>query len=587
MGIPDPIDKSTNHSLTFTHPLVDKLRAQQSNTNRNPDLRLMSSFRISGKLIDIHDRRIVPANIVVENGIVAAIEATADAPDRFICPGFIDAHVHIESSMLPPSEFARLAVPHGTVATVSDPHEIANVCGIAGVEWMIANAKTTPLKVHFGAPSCVPATGFETAGATLDAAAVDTLLGLPDIWYLSEMMNYPGVLNGDAEVLAKIEAAKRQGLPVDGHAPGLRGVLAAQYAAAGISTDHECSTLPEALDKIDAGMQILIREGSAARNYEALHPLLAQAPERVMFCSDDKHPDDLVLGHINSLVTHSLQLGYDLFDVLRAASLNPVVHYKLPVGLLRIGDPADFIVVPDLESWKPESVFIGGVLVAEHGKARFDAPLPEPINQFECDPVSAVDLIVAGSGESAEVRIILAEDGQLLTGEGHAQLRIEAGVIQADVAGDVLKIVVVNRYQRGIPPAVAFISGFGLRTGAIASTVAHDCHNIIAVGADDESIARAINAIVAARGGIAVTDGSGRSDVLPLPVAGLISLEGGAPTAAAYSRLSASAKALGSGLQAPFMTLSFMALLVIPSLKLSDRGLFSAEGFDFVPVVKG
>lgn len=545
----------------------------------------MPSFQLTGRLVDIHQRRIYPASISVENGIIVAIDELADAPLRYITPGFVDAHVHIESSMLPPSDFARLAVPHGTVATVSDPHEIANVCGIPGVEWMIGNAKTVPLKVAFGAPSCVPATGFETAGATIDPASVDALLANPDVLYLTEMMNYPGVLNADPEVMAKIDAAKRHGLPVDGHAPGLRGVLAGQYAAAGISTDHECSTLPEALDKIGAGMHILIREGSAARNYEALHPLLERFPERVMFCSDDKHPDDLVLGHVNRLVARSLELGYDLFDVLRAASLNPVVHYRLLVGLLRVGDPADFLVFPELETWNPETVYIDGFPAALFGKPSFDAPVPSAINQFNRGRISSGALQIAAEGDRVFVRVIEAEDGQLLTGEGRAELAVEAGFVQSSFESDVLKLVVINRYDPDAEPAIAFIRGFGIRNGAIASTVAHDCHNIIAVGADDDSIAAAINAIIEAHGGIAVVTPGMAVDVLPLPVAGLMSLEGAEATAAAYSRLSAAAKALGSPLQAPFMTLSFMALLVIPGLKLSDRGLFSAVPFDFVAVI--
>ncbi len=546
----------------------------------------MSSFRVLGQLVDIHSRRIYPAAIAVEDGVITSVDELQEAPLRYIVPGFVDAHVHIESSMLPPSEFARLAVPHGTVAVISDPHEIANVCGIEGVEWMIANAKTTPLKVFFGAPSCVPATSFETAGATLDSHAVDALLARPDIWYLSEMMNYPGVLNGDPEVLAKIEAAKRHGLPVDGHAPGLRGVLAGQYAAAGISTDHECSTLPEALDKIDAGMHILVREGSAARNYEALHQLLDRFPARVMFCSDDKHPDDLAIGHINELVARSLMLGHDLFDVLHAACRNPVAHYRLPVGLLRAGDPADFLVLPDLVSWKPDEVYIGGMLAARQGAPAFGAGTPEPVNRFEPGLVAAADLGIAAEGDEVSVRVIVAEEGQLLTGEGSAALPVVDGRIIPHAESGVLKLVVVNRYDPRAVPAVAFIKGFGLERGAIASTVAHDCHNIIAVGADDASIAAAVNAIVEAKGGISVAAGPGEADTLPLPVAGLMSLAGAEATAREYSRLSAAARALGSGLQAPFMTLSFMALLVIPSLKLSDLGLFCGREFDFVPVVR-
>jgi adenine deaminase len=329
----------------------------------------MKAFSVSGKLVDLFGRTTYPARVTVEQGRVAGIDKKRSAPDQYILPGFIDAHIHIESSMLLPVAFAEIAVIHGTVATVSDPHEIANVCGMEGVQYMIDNSKLTPFKFFFGAPSCVPATAFETAGAALDARAVTKLLRNPDIWYLSEMMNYPGVLHKDAEVMAKIRAAKKVGKPVDGHAPGLKGAIAAQYAAAGISTDHECFTLEEALDKVAAGMHILIREGSAAKNYEALHELLRLHPERVMFCSDDKHPDDLLLHHINKLVTRSLTKGYDLYNVLRAACINPILHYNMPVGMLRVGDPADFIVVCDLKKLKIQQTYIAGQLVAEQGRS--------------------------------------------------------------------------------------------------------------------------------------------------------------------------------------------------------------------------
>lgn len=542
----------------------------------------MTSFSVAGQLIDLHHRRIFPAEICVEKGILKSIAEVNDAPQQYILPGFIDAHVHIESSMLTPAHFAQMAAVHGTVATVSDPHEIANVCGAQGVQWMIDNAKTVPFKCFFGAPSCVPATAFETAGATLDAKAVEGLLASPDIWYLAEMMNYPGVLHRDAEVAAKIAAAQRHRKPVDGHAPGLRGSAAKQYAAAGISTDHECAGLDEALEKIAAGMYILIREGSAAKNFEALHPLLASCPEHVMFCSDDKHPDDLLLGHINELVRRALAAGHDLYHVLRAACVNPVLHYGLPVGLLREGDAADFIILPDLESWQPSRTYIGGRLVAEHGRCLFQAAPTKPINQFRAQKRKVADFHLPIPETAAVIRVIVAHDGELVTSAETVPARSSTEL----AADDVLTLVVLNRYEQAAAPAIAFIKGFGFRAGAIASTVAHDCHNIIAVGVDDASICAAINAVIDAQGGVAVAASADDVQCLPLPIAGLMSDRDGSQVAEAYASLSQKAKDLGSRLSAPFMTLSFMALLVIPALKLSDKGLFDGSAFQFVPLAE-
>ena len=532
--------------------------------------------------MDVFERRIYPATVSVEGGVIVAIEEQAEAPDQFIMPGFVDAHIHIESSMLLPAAFAQAAVVHGTVATVSDPHEIANVCGVAGVEYMIANSRLTPFKFFFGAPSCVPATGFETAGATLDSNAVAALLQRDDIWYLSEMMNYPGVVNKDPEVMAKIAAAKKAGKPVDGHAPGLKGEAAAAYIAAGISTDHECFTLDEALEKINGGMHILIREGSAAKNYNALHQLLHLHPERVMFCSDDKHPDELVLHHINRLVCRSVELGYDLFDVLRASSVNPVLHYQLPVGLLRVGDPADFILVNDMHDFKVLQTYIGGLLVSEHGESLLPYEEAEPINNFKALPKNPEDFQVRAMSKVPVIRVIDAIEGQLVTNELHVPAKVEHGYIVSDLDNDILKLTVVNRYDPAAAPTVAFIKNFGLQHGAIASTIGHDCHNIIAVGVDDNSICEAVNALIDCEGGIAVVDGKGSLSLLPLPVAGLMSTRNAWSVAAAYTEVDKKAKELGTTLHAPFMTLSFMALLVIPSLKLSDKGLFDGNVFSFV-----
>ncbi len=543
----------------------------------------MQSFTITGQLVDLFKRQIYPAEITISNKRIIAIKEIAEATEQYLLPGFIDAHVHIESSMLVPTEFARLAVVHGTVATISDPHEIANVNGKDGISYMINNSKQMPFKIFFGAPSCVPATFFETAGAELNAASITELLQSPDIWYLSEMMNYPGVLNKDPEVMTKIAAAKEISKPVDGHAPGLKGEAAKAYASAGISTDHECFTLEEALDKVNAGMHIIIREGSAAKNFEALAEIIKLHPDKVMFCSDDKHPDELILGHINELVKRALKKGYDLFDVLRAACINPVSHYNLPVGLLRENDPADFIVVNNLQELTVLKTYIDGKLVAENGKTLLPHLQTEIINNFNTHLKSETEFAVKSSG-AKEIRVIEAIEGQLVTNPLHLPAKIEDSYIVSDTGQDVLKITVVNRYQNNVPAATAFIKNFGLKHGALASTVAHDCHNIIAVGADDASICAAINKLIECKGGIAVAENKDNVIYMPLPIAGLMSGDDGYNVAEQYARIDKKAKELGTTLRAPFMTLSFMALLVIPSLKLSDKGLFDGSKFEFTTV---
>jgi adenine deaminase len=536
------------------------------------------SVRERGFVVDLFARRIFPAELSVHQGrIQAIVPMEAQQVERvYLLPGFVDAHVHVESSLLPPPEFARLATVHGTVATVSDPHEIANVLGIEGVRYMMRTGQQVPFKFCFGAPSCVPATRFESAGAELSADDIRTLF-TEGITYLSEMMNFPGVLSGEPDVLAKLAVARAMGRPIDGHAPGLRGEQVRQYAAAGITTDHECTELEEALEKIAAGMKILIREGSAARNFDALHPLLRLHPESCMFCTDDQHPDLLVQGHINELVRRAVALGYDLFDVLRAASLHPVQHYGLPVGLLRVGDPADFIVVEDLTDFRVLRTYINGELVASEGKPLLEHRSVECPNQFRARPKRVEEFRLPAQGTRA--RVIEAYDGQLLTGELLLPVRTHDGEVLPDPEQDILKLTVVNRYADA-PPAVALIRGFGLRRGALASSVAHDSHNVIAVGASDEELCRAVNAVIEHRGGLAVVEGE-EVLVLPLPIAGLMSPEDGYTVARLYTALDQRAKQLGSPLRAPLMTLSFMALLVIPALKLSDRGLFDGRSFRF------
>ena len=535
-------------------------------------------MQIQGQIIDIKNRRIYAGEITVKNKKIISIIEKNHNVKNYIMPGFIDAHIHIESSMLVPSEFAKIAVLHGTVGTISDPHEIANVLGTAGVYYMIENSKKVPLKFHFGAPSCVPATSFESAGAIIDSDGIKELLASPDIYYLAEMMNYPGVLLNDEEVLKKIQWAKHFNKPVDGHAPGLRGEAVKKYISAGISTDHECFTFEEAEEKLSLGMKVIIREGSAAKNFEALIDLLPKNFENMMFCSDDKHPDDLIISHINSLCARAVAKGIDVFKVLQAACVNPVNHYKIDVGLLKVNDPADFIVVEDLVDFKVKQTYINGELVAEDGES-FIKHIPfETPNNFNITSKEISDFEVSGSG--SKIRVIEALEGQLITNEIHHQSLIVDGEIVSDTENDILKMAVVNRYQ-DTKPAIAFIKNFGLKKGAIASSVAHDCHNIVVVGTSDEEICNAVNLIIKNTGGVCAVNGS-ESKMLPLPVAGIMSDKNGWETGKLYQEIDAMAKELGSNLKAPFMTLSFMALLVIPDLKLSDKGLFSGNSFSFV-----
>lgn len=539
-----------------------------------------NSFTIGGQIVDLVNSRIFSGVVIVEDGKIKKIEEQPVGNTRYIMPGFVDAHVHIESSMLVPSEFARLATSHGTVATVSDPHEIANVLGKGGVRFMIENGKKVPFKFFFGAPSCVPSTAFETSGFTLDSNDIEELMASPDIYYLSEVMNYPGVINEDPELMRKIDAAKKYHKPIDGHAPAVTGIDLQKYIGAGITTDHECFTLAGALEKISLGMKILIREGSAAKNFEALIPLMATHPDKLMFCSDDKHPDELDDGHIDVLVRRAIDLGYDVIDVLKAASLNAVRHYNLPVGMLQQGDDADFIVVDDLRNPIARQTYIRGELVAENGASNFKYVETETPNIFERPFLYSQDLFVPDKGK--KIKVIECFDGQIITKSILADPKVADGGIVSDVENDILKMVVVNRYQP-YTPAVAFIKGFGLKRGALASSVAHDSHNLVAVGVTDSDILHAVNLLIEHKGGVTAYCGTEKVAV-PLPVAGLMSNEDGFEVAQAYKNADALAKRLGSTLFAPFMTLAFMALLVIPELKLSDRGLFDVTKFELTSV---
>lgn len=532
---------------------------------------------VAGNIVDVIAGTIRPGTLFIDQGKIASISYGEVESNQYIIPGFIDAHVHVESSMLVPSEFARLAVVHGTVATISDPHEIGNVLGKEGVRFMLENGKMVPFKFYFGAPSCVPATVFETAGAVIDAQDIAEILSWENVNYLAEMMNYPGVLNRDPMVMEKIKIAQEMGKVIDGHLPGIGGEQAKSYIEAGISTDHECFGLQEALDKLKYGMKIIIREGSAAKNFEALWTLIDRFPDRVMFCSDDKHPNDLVVGHINLLAKRAIEKGCDLMNVLRICSRNVVEHYSMNVGLLQPNDPADFCVVTDLSNFEVTQTYIDGKLVAENGVSLIQREFVSPINHFDCQPVKEAQLQIKAQG--TRVKAICVENGQLITKKQVFELQSENGYLKTDLQQDVLKMVVLNRYQVS-EPALCFTHNFGLKKGAIASCVAHDSHNIIAVGTNDADLVAAINLLIQEKGGVSLAHGDTKL-VVGLPVAGIMSNQDGYKVAEEYAALDAEAKKLGSTLEAPYMTLSFCALLVIPELKLSDLGLFDGTTFSF------
>ena len=539
-------------------------------------------MKISGKIVDIHNRKIFGGEIEIVGKKIGGIIEKENIPDVYIMPGLIDAHIHIESSMITPGSFATAAVSRGTIGSVSDPHEIANVLGIEGINYMIEDGKKIPFRFYFGAPSCVPATEFESGGATLGPDEIQNLLLSDEIKYLAEMMNFPGVISGNREVLKKIEIARKLNKPVDGHAPGLTGEDLRKYIRSGITTDHECNSLEEALEKISLGMKVIIREGSAGRNLNALKDLYRLNPGMIMLSSDDIHPEMLQKRHLDKLISFLVNDGYDLFDIIRSATLNPVVHYNLDAGLLRTGDNADFIIVDDPAEMNVLETWINGEKVFDHGKVLFEYKSGPPINNFHCSRINRNELTVKNKG--TEIRIITAFDGDLFTKE----IIHETGNsknYETDITEDILKIIVKDRY-RDAPPAVAFIKGFGLKKGAFASSVAHDSHNIIAIGVKDDDIVTVVNEIVRLKGGLAVTDGEKISS-LQLNVAGIMSDRSCSDVAAQYEKLSDIVKDLGSSMSAPFMTLSFMALLVIPELKLSDRGLFDVRSFCHVPLFMG
>jgi adenine deaminase len=534
---------------------------------------------IRGNLLNFSTEEIYGAEIQIQNGKISCVKPVKEDFNNLILPGFIDAHIHIESSMLTPSRFAEAVVPHGTTSVISDPHEIANVMGLEGIEYMNRDASSVPLKVLMTVPSCVPATKFETSGAVISQFEVEKLLKKENMVALGEMMNFPGVIHEDPVVMAKLDAAKRIGKPIDGHSPLLSGYELCKYIAAGISTDHECSNLQEVLEKRRLGMKIMLREGSSARN---LKDLAASGGDFIV--SDDKHPGDLLKGHIDVMVRKAIEYGIDPFEAVKMVTINPAEHYNLGTGTIYPGKAADIIVVNNMKDMNVERVFIDGNLVAKEGKCLFIVkPLKLP-NTFSLKPKKPSDFNVKSSNPTEIVRVIDVVEDQIVTKESSAILDTVKGNLEADLDNDILKISVVERYGFG-RISNAFIKGFGLKNGAIATSIAHDSHNILSVGTNSKDIAIAVNTVLRNNGGlVAVFNDDCYS--LKLPLAGLMSIKPASEVSSDLNMLHRVVKNMGSKLQSPFMTLSFMALLVIPALKISDQGLFDVEKFDFVDLKK-
>ena len=551
--------------------------------------------KIKGHIVDVVRREIYDGELVIEGEKIVEVKR-CELPERekpwpYLMPGFIDGHVHIESSMIVPHKFARIAVSHGTIGVIADPHEIGNVLGVEGVNYMIRSGREAHFNFLFGAPSCVPAVGgdIETCGKVIDVKDTEALMARDDIGFLGEMMNYPGVLADDKEVMAKIKAALRNGKPVDGHAPGLTGHQRDRYAAAGITTDHECSTLDEGRSCIKAGMKVIIREGSAAKDYQLLSPLIKESPNMVMFCTDDCHPDDFVRGHINLIVKRALADGYDLWDVLQAACVNAQKHYKQMWGLLQVGDPATFITVDRISPhFRVESTVIRGKEVFNYNASLpsdqsnkddhiLDLNFP---NNFVAVPITADDIdIDLKPGDT--VHIIHASDGSLVTQHDEVELTGNPLFDSRYPWTAVQKIVVYNRYVPGAKPVVGLVRGFDISEGAIAGSVAHDCHNIVAIGSSDEYLVKAINRIVEMRGGQVVVSPDEMLDI-PLPIAGLMAPMSGYEIAFRTLCIQDMVKKIGCKMTSPFITMAFMCLPVIPDIKITDRHLMDTKTFSAI-----
>ncbi len=540
----------------------------------------MSGTVVEGQLVDVVNGKIVPSRVVMEGGKFTEIVTLPEAPNRYLLPGFIDSHIHIESSQLCPSRFAEAAVPHGTTAVISDPHEIANVLGMKGVELMLEDSAKVPLRTFLTAPSCVPATQYERSGATIGVAEIESMLKDQRFVGLGEVMDVQGVLNDDPRIISKIKAAKAFWKGIDGHCPGLVGKDLVKYINAGMRTDHESLTSDEAEEKYFLGMWIQVREGSASRDLRSLMPF-AKAHE-CMLVSDDLRAKDLVNGHLDVLLRKAVALGMPPMHAIRAVTAWPAWHYNLPGGSVAVGRTADLVIVEDLRNFKVLQVFIEGKLVAEDGVPLFLAePRTNGLGILPRDLV-ADDLLLPAEGERASVRVIEAVPDRIESGSLVTELPVREGCVRAMPEQDVLHLALVNRYvdER---PVLGFIKGFGLKRGAMATSVAHDSHHILAVGASVDDMAKAINA-VSRSGGYAVCDDNVIS-ALPLEVAGLMSTSPARVVAQKENDLVELLASMGCKLPAPFMTLSFQSLLVVPELKIGDRGLFDTRRMEVVPAI--
>ena len=564
-------------------------------------------------MLDVITDSIYPARISVEGGFFKEIVTIVINDDSeldisgIILPGFIDSHIHIESTMLTPAQFAKLAVRFGTTSVVCDPHEIANVAGTDGIDFMIENSKSVPFNFYFSIPSCVPATCFETSGAILDSETIGELLKKDEAVALGEMMNFPGVINGDGEVLAKLEKAKELGKPIDGHAPLLSGKDLDKYIAEHISTDHECSNFAEAIEKKEKGMKIMVREGSSAKNMEALfdfsdrldywknHESFGKMPNEVLekrihlpifdfIVSDDKHTTDLIKGHLNESIKKAIDLEISPISAIEMVTVNPSTHYNLNTGAIVKGMQADYVIVDNLNDLNILKTYVAGKCVFDGENVLFDVEETEFKNTFDVSKKESEDFEISCDEPSADVNVIRCFNGELITEAESATLETKKGFVQPDLEEDILKIAVVERYG-GNSIANGFITGFNLKKGAIASSVAHDSHNIVVVGTNSEDMANAVNCLIDNEGGFAIVDGD-FEDSLALPIAGLMTNEDSHEVAEKLEKLHKTAADFGCKLDSPFMTMSFMALLVIPAIKISDKGLFDCINFEFIDVIK-
>ncbi len=534
---------------------------------------------IKGNLVDVVKDKMYPATVYIENGIIAKVEENNESYSTYILPGIIDSHIHIESTLLTPEHYAREAVRHGVIGAVADPHEIANVLGTKGVDFMIENGNRTPFYFWFGAPSCVPSTPLEPAGAKLGPEEIEELLSRKDVHFLAEMMDYPGVIGSEKEVMSKIASANKHGKPIDGHAPMMSSSDVKQYAAAGISTDHECTTVEEAIEKMSLGMKVLIREGSAARNFDALHPIIASHPRQVMFCCDDMPAETLLEDYLPGSIRKAIGYGYNPLDVIRCASMNVAKHYAIPAGMLQEGDSADFIEIDSLSTFNILKTVIKGNVVFDQNEA---APSPldstvEVINRFDCEKISIEEIQVKATGK--RIKVIDCVCGDLLTETHLSTPKTENGYIISNPEEDVLKLVAINRYcPKEI--SVGFIRGIGIKNGAMATSISHDNHNLVVVGVSDADIVKATNLLIENKGGMVVTSGN-KTEVLQLEIAGLMTHRPAKTVAHIQEQIKSLVSEMGSELEDPFLTLSFMSLIVIPKIKLSSKGLFDVTKFEF------